>query len=796
MKFISAIKAERCVTQLLAEPDSNTPVAQKALESLKKSGPGAIPVMIDALASADRHQTVGIVDALAAQVSNHTFKQFVEGLSHQNERCVAGVAWALSSARNYNADMLVDTLAIEDVASHAVLDAMRSQLDRLSIRKLLNAAYQLEAREKTAVFKMIRDKATEEILPELISRTGGRDHAARIHVIQIISKFSTPEVLQTLEELLKDGNRQIRAAALLALGEMDVRPNIQLVASLLLDADIDVQTKAMELLIKLRDPETCKHLVGVLKDESEYSRRAAVEVLNELAEPDTIKYLLDAIGDSDWWVRSRACDALATIGGPKVLQAVMQLIGDKDENIRRSAIEILNQTKDQNAVQHLIEATRDADWWVSERAVDALAAIGDRDAVPRLIEMLDENPKALPAVLRALGKLGDPRSLTRIISILNRPEPDVISAAIGALALLVDDSNVERISTQIQPMMAAGNQAIAEAARDFADHINNRFSKSNILIDEKARRLAQPAHTMLIDTSDFSKIAARSSTPMLAAQIDLSALRPGDMIETRYRYVEKIGKGAFGTVILVEDTAVDERLILKFLNPNIANDAEMMQRFVHELRYSRKITHRNVIRIYDFLDLSGSYAISMEYFPSHTLSGELPNNKPLSLAKASSWAQDIASGMTVAHQVGVVHRDLKPANLLINDEGLLKIVDFGVAAAAGAAETHLTKTGYVIGSPKYMAPEQILGKQVDHRADIYSTGVIFYEMLTGVPPYTKGDHMAIMYQHVQGKCARCDEINPNIPKAMADVVHTAMAVDKAKRYESMDDLRRAIAAAL
>jgi serine/threonine-protein kinase len=186
----------------------------------------------------------------------------------------------------------------------------------------------------------------------------------------------------------------------------------------------------------------------------------------------------------------------------------------------------------------------------------------------------------------------------------------------------------------------------------------------------------------------------------------------------------------------------------------------------------------------------------MEYFPSHTLSGELPNNKPLSLAKASSWAQDIASGMTVAHQVGVVHRDLKPANLLINDEGLLKIVDFGVAAAAGAAETHLTKTGYVIGSPKYMAPEQILGKQVDHRADIYSTGVIFYEMLTGVPPYTKGDHMAIMYQHVQGKCARCDEINPNIPKAMADVVHTAMAVDKAKRYESMDELRRAIAAAL
>jgi HEAT repeat protein/tRNA A-37 threonylcarbamoyl transferase component Bud32 len=795
MKFISALKAERCVSQLLAEPDSNTPTAQKALEGLKKSGPGAIPVMIDALASADRHQTIGIVDALASQVSNQTFKQYVEGLSHPNERCVAGVGWALSSSHNYNADMLVDTLTLEDVSSHAVLDTMRSQLDRLNIRKLLNAAYQLEAREKAAVFKMIRDKATEDLLPELISRTGGRDHIARTHIIEIISKFNTPEVLQTLEELLKDSNRQIRVAALLALGGMDVTPNVQLIASLLLDPDIDVQTKATELLIKLRHPETCKHLVSVLQDESEYSRRAAVEVLNELADPQTIKYLLIAIGDGDWWVRSRACDALATIGGPKVLQAVMQLIGDQDENIRRSAIEILNQTKDENAVQHLITATRDQDWWVSERAVDALAAIGNRDAVPRLIEMLDENPKAIPSVLKGLGKLGDPRPLTRILAMLNRPEPDIIAAAIGALAMLADDSNVERLSTQIQPMLSAGNQAIADAARDFADQINNRFSKSNLLLDEKAKRFAQPGNTMLIEAPDFSNAGGRA-TKMHAAQIDLSALRAGDMIEGRYRYVDKIGKGAFGTVILVEDTVVDEKLVLKFLNPNIANDEEMLQRFVHELRFSRKITHKNVIRIYDFLNLSGNYAISMEYFPSHTLGAEVPDNEPMSLVKAASWAQDIASGMAVAHQVGVVHRDLKPANVLINNDGLLKIVDFGVAAAAGAAETHLTKTGYVIGSPKYMAPEQILGKQVDHRADIYSTGIIFYEMLTGAPPYTKGDHMAVMYQHVQGKCTRCDEVNPSIPKAMAEIVHTAMAVDKMKRYESMDELRRAIAAAL
>ena len=146
--------------------------------------------------------------------------------------------------------------------------------------------------------------------------------------------------------------------------------------------------------------------------------------------------------------------------------------------------------------------------------------------------------------------------------------------------------------------------------------------------------------------------------------------------------------------------------------------------------------------------------------------------------------------MTVAHQVGIIHRDLKPANLLINDEGLLKIVDFGVAAAATTGDTQLTRTGYVIGSPKYMAPEQILGKKVDQRADIYSLGVIMYEMLTGAAPYTKGDHMAVMYQHVQGKARPCQEVNPEIPLSLAAVVQKSMDVDKMKRYASMEDLRQ------
>jgi serine/threonine-protein kinase len=178
------------------------------------------------------------------------------------------------------------------------------------------------------------------------------------------------------------------------------------------------------------------------------------------------------------------------------------------------------------------------------------------------------------------------------------------------------------------------------------------------------------------------------------------------------------------------------------------------------------------------------------------LGSEIVNEKPLPLPRAMKYGIDICTGMTVAHQAGIVHRDLKPANILINNEGLLKIVDFGVAAAQKEGDTQLTKTGYVIGSPKYMAPEQILGKKVDERADIYSVGVILYEMVTGVPPYSRGDHMSVMYQHVQGKAKQAAEVNPSLPKPLSELVTKAMSVDKMKRYQSMDELRFALEKAL
>jgi serine/threonine-protein kinase len=811
MTLLGSFRSDQLVQDLVAESDPTGNKASKLVDKIKKVGPKVIPKVIDALAMSDKTHTMVFVDILSSLVSDKTLDYYREGLADGNERVVKGTAWALSSTTDYNVNQLLEWFEDGEVSKHALIEVLQVHRDDLSVHELLQKAYDLDAKEKAAVFRILESSIKPEMVPDLIARMGGRDPMIKIHLIQLLQKFKSHEINTALEVELKDPNKMVRSAALSALATRGSNVNIAAVSKLLQDPDLDVQNKAVDMMIQINHPDTVKYLTEALKDESEYSRRAAVEVLNEVGSANSVKELLDAIKDDDWWVRSRAGDALAEIGGPRVVDSVVALISDEDEEIRRTAVEILNSAKDERAVDHLIKATDDSDWWVRERAIDALSQIGSPKALPKLESMLGKDPKTDTVLIRALAKIGNQTHIAKIVPLLKSKEREVQIEAMKALAKLADETQADVVRSVLQKAKQIDEPTIINIADKALKDLDARFSGTVLAENVRAQKMGEHTKTLLLDDEDLEKLlheqakAQSVEAPLdptsvieggppqaMMPQLDISKLKPGDIIDGRYKYIEKIGKGAFGTVLLMQDDVVDERLILKFLNPNVSSDEEMMKRFVHELRYSRKITHRNVIRIYDFLNLEGAYAISMEYFPSHTLSGEIPDNQPMDVNKALGFSRDIATGMTVAHQAGVIHRDLKPANLLVNDEGLLKIVDFGVAAAASSGDTQLTKTGYVIGSPKYMAPEQILGKKVDETADVYSIGVIMYEMVTGIPPYSRGDHMSVMYQHVQGKAKPCQEINPAIPDAYAAVITKAMSVDKSKRYQSMPELTEAL----
>jgi serine/threonine-protein kinase len=786
VSLLGGLRSDRLIAKLMACSDMGSPDATRTIEKLQRIAPAAVPKMIEELASAGKHQTEMLVEGLATLADTKTLPAYLEGLASDNQRVASGVAWALASSKEFNPNRLLDVLTDEDVPTSAVIEILATHKERLDIRQVLTQAYALDTAEKAALFKIAADIVDDEVIPDLVARLGGKDVAARIHIMDILSKHDRRDVHQGLEDQLKSSNKLIRQAALTAIARTKARPNVELLANLLRDPDLDVQNKAVDALIRVNHPDTMRHLVEVLKDESEYTRRAAVEVLNEIGTPESIKDLLGALRDDDWWVRARATDALAKIGGPKVVDAVLQLVNDEDEEIRRSAIEILNTTGDERAVSTLIKATRDEDWWVRERAADALAELGDERALPALAQMLKGDARSIPSAVRALGKFGDQRLVKPILALMQRREKDIRLETLHAAVRLANEDNFEQIREAVQAAGQVDDDAVRQASAAAIRELEERFSPTSMAAAADAARFEEPERTLLVESSTPAVV---SEPPSVQETLDITALEPGDVVDKRYKFLRKIGKGAFGTVLLMEDMVVEEPVVLKFLNPNVASDEEMMKRFVHELRYSRKITHRNVIRIYDFLYMQGLYAISMEYFNSHPLGEEIKDEQPMPLKLAVKYACDIATGMSVAHQAGIVHRDLKPANILIDKEGLLKIVDFGVAAARSSGDTQLTKTGYVIGSPKYMAPEQILGKKVDEKADIYSLGVILYEMLTGIPPYSRGDHMAVMYQHVQGKAARARDVNKDLPESVSDAVAKCMAVDKNKRYDSMDELR-------
>lgn len=821
MGLLDTYRIKKALDNLHSLPDATSAQGAQALSQLKQIGKRAIPKLIDALGHAQSHSV--IIDLLVPLAQPDTLPLFIQGLSHTDAPVVAGVAQVLSKSHTYDPNRLVELFMDSRISKTTLGKILVSHKERLEAKALLDLLDGAGREARTTICRLLDEVATEAMLPDLIRATQHDDWTVRLSLVRALAHFSTTAVRDTLVRLLQDPHKNVRQAALEGLAQVSLPLDIQPICALLRDPDLAVQGKAIETLIKIRDPHTVHHLIDILQDESEYVRRGAVEVLNAIGDASAIKDLLVALKDRDWWVKVRAADALGTIGGPKVVDAVLMLIRDEDAFIRRSAVEIINTTKDERAFDTLLEAIQDEDWWVKERAIDALASLQDKRAVPALLRVLEGgDDQASSVAIRALAGLGDARAIGPILAQLRHQAKVVRHEALRALSTLTDAAHVDNVVRAITALPAEGHGDTAQLATTVVTTLAEKFRNKtafdqptgvldvsvpviqprSLMVDAtpaELRRVMQEASSPALERRTSSP--AGSYTPQTAPAamlvmpaIDANTVEPGTILFDRYRVIRRVGRGGFGTVLLVEDIAVREEIILKFMNPHLAADERMVARFIHELRYARRIAHENVIRIHDFLMFGNSYAISMEYFPSHSLSEELRPRQPLNFSRGLKIIWEICSGMKAAHQVQVVHRDLKPPNILIGKSGMVKIVDFGLAAASSNLDTRLTKTGALVGTPLYMAPEQVESRKIDARTDIYSLGIIMYEMFTGRPPYLGDNSMSVLFKHVEGKAVPPRDRNPRIPLPLEAVIMKAMAVDPEQRFQTMDELRRSLIA--
>lgn len=856
MNFITRLRAERHILEITSSTNRARPETQHAISRLKELGPEVIEPVINALSDADANATVALVEVLSALITEPTFPEFLRALMKGDPRITSGVAWAMMGSRAYPEFLLLEALATPGVPKAPVLEIINKQKTRFSVRQLLTAAFGQQAQEKTSekgerateravLFRIAGDIAKPEDLPLILAQVKFcQDAMSRVHLINLMARFSDPAVHSALTGLLHDPDKVIRLAVLNALLRTTAPVDVPSVCQLLRDPDSEVRRRAVDLLVAgARGPETVSCLRDVIRDAEPEGRQAALEVLREIE--DGVRQLLVAcLEKEDWELQEQVSTALGQAQDAKLIETTLALaLQDPDPGVRRMAIGVLKHAQDPAAVDELFDAANDPDPLLNKQAVDVLAEIGSQREVPRLLQLLDSQPQpsALASIVRAIGRLGSSQQMDVLLPLREHANKRVQIETIQALANLVPLERTEELKQMLRPLSRSHDSEIARftamaiavmdsrTERQLAPQLVPEDDSEGAEVAVVAGRHPRPARARgpawhppqarapatpvprhppppvapvraAPPPSPLALVRAVPPAPSPIVQpagFDPSQLVPGDILEGRYRFIERIGKGAFGTVILVEDTAVNEQLILKFINRNLATDEEVARRFKHELRYSRRITHPNVIRIYDYHSIRGNHAISMEYFPSHTLAFELASQQPLDTTRALKLAIDICHGMEAAHAQDIVHRDLKPANVLINDDDWLKIVDFGVAAVANGLmeenpeEADLTKPGYVIGSPKYMAPEQIKGEPIDHRADIYALGIILYEMTTGVPPYV-GTQVAMMMQHVQGRARPAHEVNPVLADHFSAVIMRAMAVETDDRFQSMPELRAAL----
>ena len=267
----------------------------------------------------------------------------------------------------------------------------------------------------------------------------------------------------------------------------------------------------------------------------------------------------------------------------------------------------------------------------------------------------------------------------------------------------------------------------------------------------------------------------------------LEELTTGSTFANRYQIIEELGKGGMGKVYRALDKKLNEEVALKLLKPEIASDEKTVERFRNELRLARKISHRNVGRMYELMEYLGVHYITMEYIPGQDLRSLIRQTGKLTAETAVSIAKEVCEGLAEAHRLGVVHRDLKPSNILIDKQGDAKILDFGIARSLKSKG--FTGTRMMIGTPEYMSPEQVDDEDIDHRSDIYSLGVILYEMLTGRVPFDGDTPLSVAYKHKNKTPPNPREFNTQITDELNVLILKCLEKDKEARYQSAGEVR-------
>lgn len=419
-----------------------------------------------------------------------------------------------------------------------------------------------------------------------------------------------------------------------------------------------------------------------------------------------------------------------------------------------------------------------------------------------VLEQLKSNPETRDIPVIMISALDDMPSVVRCIErgaedFLPKPFDAVllrarISACLEKKLLrdkekeyLVDVHRVIEAAIAVEGgQYTAGQLASIGKRDDELGHLARVFEGMVNQVKAREDRLREQIRELRGDID-----VARKHTAEFAATIDPGNLSTGARFADRYEIVHVVGRGGMGTVYRAKDLELGQEVAIKTLRSEFLADDTILERFKSEIRLTYRITHKNVVRTHYFGEWSGAYYLTMEFVEGITLRQLMDTRGRLGVPSTLAIGVQLADSLAVAHEQGVIHRDIKPQNLLLDADGVLKVMDFGIARLSERT-SQLTEVGLVVGTPAYMSPEQLLADQLDERSDLYSTGLVLYECLTGRLPFEARSTVALIGKILTETPPTPVALNPEIPSALSSLIARLIAREPEDRVQSAQELSK------
>ncbi|MEM7562390.1 MAG: serine/threonine-protein kinase [Pseudomonadota bacterium] len=782
MAKLGNIFFNRTLNQFLECQDLSSSKATTLTKRIGESVNENLDKILETITRVDEPHKEALKNICRESVEGFSEDFFLDVLSHDQTVFRVAASDILSHSSSVDTKRLFSQLHEPDAPLAEIIEVLRGQKEWLKPEEVINNALRLDSSFSVDLMKLASECGQPVDLSKLSLQPDKINNPIlKITLLNYLGSVNEPKVPLLLSRFLKDSNKVVILEALKSLNRITIAFDASILLPLVEATSGVEREQTLNIIKKQANADLVPHLSDYLASKTEELNEFFAGLVVAHSDVKNFEKFLQRLEIEDDWTRQQSIVCVQKLADQKISEVARKLTSHEQDFVRSTAQQLVMNLLGDKDLKKIEEFALSDNWQVRERAIQSLSKSANRAAIGILKTITEKYPDDTVLVLRAVRQLGFGKGLEIAFSALKHEQANVQRAALEAIEVVTGEKHAANVRDTVLWNLSSLTPELKEYAKQLISQITKDFGLPDIQIDKDMNTFSGAVDVPVVVGNPVVDLQAAHTSP-------LDKLVAGEVWMERYHILAEIGRGAMGRVILVEDDMVDESLILKFMLPELTIEEDSAERFKREVKYARKISHRNVIRVHDILLKDGLCAISMEYFESQGLESVLSERKIFDNRDGLKVLFQISSGMAAAHEQGVIHRDLKPSNVLINDAGQVKIVDFGIASAGASSESTLTQQGAIIGSPAYLAPERADGNDSDERCDIYSLGVLAYYMFSGRLPYS-GRPLQVLEQHRKGNAEPVKKINPAVTNDISALIVRMMAVDPKARPQSMIEVR-------